>query len=55
MSTRNKKKPEWRAMGDRCLLCRRKAVEGLACERHKGAKVDLTYSVAPFVIMQKDR
>lgn len=55
MSTRKKKKPKWRALGDRCMLCRRKAVEGLACERHKGAKVDLKHSRLPYVIVEQEK
>jgi hypothetical protein len=52
MSTR-KKKPKYRRVGNRCLLCRRKAVEGLACEKHKGEKVDLKHFVLPYVIVEQ--
>lgn len=52
MSAR-KKKPKARALGTRCLLCRRKAVEGLACERHKDAQVDLKHFVLPYVIIEQ--
>jgi hypothetical protein len=54
MSTR-KKKPKWRALGDRCLLCRRKAVEGLACEKHRGAKVEMKHSALPYVILEQEK
>jgi hypothetical protein len=48
-----KKKPKARRIGTRCLLCRRKAVEGLACEKHKDQKVDLKHFVLPYVIAEQ--
>lgn len=48
--TSRKKKSKARAVGNRCLLCRRKAIQGMACERHKGEKVDIRHHVLPYVI-----
>lgn len=48
--TRRKKQPKCRAVGNRCLLCRRKAVKGLACKKHILEKVDLKASMLPYVI-----
>lgn len=44
-----KKKPKARVLGKRCLMCRRKVVHGMACEKHKNAKVDLKSYFLPFV------
>lgn len=40
---------------DRCAYCRRRAIDlgnglRLLCKRHKNRKVDLKFSVAPYVI-----
>lgn len=48
--TPRKKKPKCRVVGNRCLLCQRKAVHGMACEKHKNAKVDLKSYFLPYVI-----
>ena len=52
MSSRQKKNK--RSLSHRCILCHRKAVEGLACPRHRRAKVDMKYSVTPFVVLEND-
>jgi hypothetical protein len=45
------RKPKWRALRDRCLLCRRKAINGtLACARHQKTKVNLTFKALPWII-----
>lgn len=48
--TSRKKKPKAHAVGQRCLLCRRKATHGLACQKHKDEKVYLKHHVLPYVI-----
>jgi hypothetical protein len=51
--TARKKKPKVRRLGARCLLCLRTAAEGLACEKHKGEKVNLKHFVLPYVIAEQ--
>ncbi len=53
MKARKPKKPKARAVGNRCLLCRRKATHGLACEKHKSEKVDIKHFVLPYVIAEQ--
>jgi len=51
--TSRKKKSKCRVVGNRCLLCRRKATHGLACEKHKEEKVYLKHFVLPYVIAEQ--
>lgn len=53
MTPRKKKKSKVRAVANRCLLCRRKAVQGMACKKHEGEQVHLKHFVFPYVIAKQ--
>lgn len=49
------KKKAARRIGNRCLICRKKALpETFACKSHQNVKVDAKHFVLPYVILKTD-